>query len=95
MQEDWMHSLTFDALGYVQASKQEHKFTTCSNTFKHTFITDCTSNVYIYERDEENKKEHSQFVASFKKSEKILGCQAIEKNCYVLTDKHINIVKLP
>lgn len=93
--DDWEHITTFDALGYVQASKQEHKFTICSPNFKHVSITDCTSNVYVYETDTSNKKQHNQYVPALGTCEKILGCQCSEKCLYVLSETYLNIVDLP
>ena len=91
----WEHIATFDALGYVQASKQEHKFTTCSTCLKYVVITDCTSHVYIYAQDKEDKKWHRQYIASLKDCERILGCVATEKHSYILSDTHLNVLVLP
>jgi len=49
----WNHIGTFDALGYVQASKEDRKFSTCSPDMSYAAISDSTKHVYIYHRPEE------------------------------------------
>ncbi|XP_002163518.2 nudC domain-containing protein 1 [Hydra vulgaris] len=91
----WQHVATFDALGYVQASKREHKFTLCTPLYQYAIITDCTSNIYIYEQDLDNKVTHKQFIVSLGNCSRIFGCQASKTRIFVLTDEHLNVIQLP
>uniref|UniRef100_A0A0N5AY39 NudC domain-containing protein 1 n=1 Tax=Syphacia muris TaxID=451379 RepID=A0A0N5AY39_9BILA len=43
-----VHTTTFDAFGYVEASKNEKKFVTCSSDFKYVAIVETTRRAYIY-----------------------------------------------
>lgn len=47
---EWFHDTTFDAFGYVQASKQQKKFTLCAPDFSYVSIVDCQRHAYIYRR---------------------------------------------
>lgn len=95
-QNKWGHIATFDAFGYVLASKQEHKFVTCGPSLDYTVITDCSSNVYIYQCKQGVKtKTRAQYVANFPDGQIILGCVAAKNVIYLLKDTHINIVHLP
>jgi len=91
----WEHIATFDAFGYVHASKQNSKFTLCSPDFKYAFITDCTSHLYIYDSAGVDATQHNQYVHGFVGSSRIVGCQATDTHLYVLTDLHLNIITLP
>lgn len=90
----WSHVSTFDALGFVQASKREHKFTVCGGLFEFATITDCTRNVYIYARDAHNQTTHRQFIVSLPDAERIIGCQATLDHVFVLTDKHLHQIHI-
>ena len=64
----WTHVSTFDALGYVQASKRERKFTTCSPGLKFAAMADGTRHVFVYVRTEEGHNTAAEFVHSFTSS---------------------------
>lgn len=46
------HVDTFDALGYVQASKTQRRYTLCSPKRSYVAIIDCSRHVYIYKKPE-------------------------------------------
>lgn len=52
----WNHIATFDALGYVQASKEDKKFSTCAPDMSYACISDSTKHVYIYHKPKEGAK---------------------------------------
>ncbi|XP_066927339.1 nudC domain-containing protein 1-like [Clytia hemisphaerica] len=91
----WVHIATIDAFGYVLASKQEHKFVGCSPDFSYAVITDCKSNVYVYECSQGHSKKRAQYVASFRDSDEIFGCIVAKNKLCVLTDNHVHILELP
>ena len=78
------------------ASKQEHKFVACGPNLDYTLITDCTSNMYIYECKQGIKpKTRAQYVASFPDGQVVLGCIAANDAIFVLKDTHVFVVQLP
>ena len=91
----WVHVFTLDGFGYVLASKPEHKYVGCGPNFEYAVITDCKSNLYVYECREGAAKTRTQFVASFNDCEEILGCVVGKSMIYVLTDTHIVVLELP
>ena len=44
----WKHVATFNAFGYVQASKQQKKYCSCSPNFSFAVICDCVRHIYVY-----------------------------------------------
>ena len=46
----WTHIGTFNALGYVQASKREKKFLTASSDLSFAVLCDCTRHVFVYQQ---------------------------------------------
>ncbi|XP_037549101.1 nudC domain-containing protein 1, partial [Nematolebias whitei] len=44
----WEHVATFNALGYVQASKQDKKFATCAPNFSFASLCECLRRAFIY-----------------------------------------------
>lgn len=46
----WQHVGTFNAFGYVQASKQQRKFSACAPGLSFVVIADCTRHLYVYHR---------------------------------------------
>ena len=91
----WVHVATIDAFGYVLASKQEHKFVGCSPDFGYAVITDCKSNIYVYECCKGRSKKRAQYVASFQDSNEILGCIIGNNIICVLTDNYVHVLELP
>uniref|UniRef100_A0A8C6MVC7 NudC domain-containing protein 1 n=1 Tax=Mus spicilegus TaxID=10103 RepID=A0A8C6MVC7_MUSSI len=49
MQDDmWEHIATFNALGYVQASKRDKKFFACAPNYSYAALCECLRRVFIY-----------------------------------------------
>ena len=46
----WTHIGTFNALGYVQASKRDKKFLTASSDLSFAVLCDCTRHVFVYQQ---------------------------------------------
>ncbi|KAJ7408926.1 NudC domain-containing protein 1 [Pitangus sulphuratus] len=44
----WEHIATFNALGYVQASKQDKKFMACAPDYSYAALCECLRRVFIY-----------------------------------------------
>ncbi|KAL1767879.1 nudC domain-containing protein 1 isoform X1 [Sigmodon hispidus] len=44
----WEHIATFNALGYVQASKRDKKFFACSPNYSYAALCECLRRVFIY-----------------------------------------------
>jgi hypothetical protein len=44
----FIHKSTFNALGYVQASKRDKKFFTCNSTCSHAALSNSTRHIFIY-----------------------------------------------
>nr|XP_033788943.1 nudC domain-containing protein 1 isoform X2 [Geotrypetes seraphini] len=103
----WKHIATFNALGYVQASKQDKKFFTCAPNHSYTALCECLRRVFIYRQPTPvptvlyNRKEGRQVgqvakqqVASLETSTPILGFQATNERLFVLTAKSLFLVKV-
>lgn len=93
---DWKHISTLDAFGYVLASKEEHKFVSCSPSFSYSVITDCNEHAYIYKGHSDGKQTHKdQYVVNCKPSASIYGCQCTDEFIYILSDQSLTVIKLP
>ena len=55
----WSHINTFNALGYVQASKRDKKFLTCSHDTSYAALTDCNRHVFVYLQPNGGVKGHT------------------------------------
>ncbi|XP_069813295.1 nudC domain-containing protein 1 isoform X1 [Dendropsophus ebraccatus] len=108
-QEDklWEHAATFNALGYVQASKQDKKFFTCAPNFSYAALCECVRRIFIYRQPTPmstvlyNRKEGrhvgqvaKQQVASLESSDPILGFQASNERLFVLTTKKLFVIRV-
>ena len=93
------HVATFHALGYVQASKQQKKFTSCSNDLSFAVICDCMRYVYIYLQPDavassrNSGKSANQLVVTLPHGD-ILGMAAFPGLVYVLTSDAMFSVKI-
>lgn len=98
------HLATFNALGFVAASKQDRKFTVCAPDASFSALVDCSRRVYVYRRPESistpvrNRKTGKQLAAvahqqlvSLETSDQILGAHAT--NAYIVVLK-ANVVYL-
>ena len=105
--QPWQHINTFNALGYVQASKQERKFTSCPPSASYAVLCDCVRHLYIYrqpaptENTLKNRKSGQivgaiakQQLISLDTTEDILGMQATENRIFVLTPSKLYIIRV-
>ncbi|OCT74961.1 hypothetical protein XELAEV_18033949mg [Xenopus laevis] len=103
----WEHIATFNALGYVQASKQDKKFFTCAPNFSYSALCECVRRIFIYRQPTPvstelyNRKEGrrvgqvaKQQVASLETTDPILGFQASNERLFVLTTKTLSVIKV-
>ncbi|XP_030073934.1 nudC domain-containing protein 1 [Microcaecilia unicolor] len=103
----WEHIATFNALGYVQASKQGKKFFTCAPNHSYAALCECMRRIFIYRQPTPvptvlyNRKEGRQVgqvakqqVASLETTTPILGFQATNQRLFVLTAKNLFLIKV-
>lgn len=103
----WEHIATFNALGYVQASKRDKKFFACAPNYSYAALCECLRRVFIYRQPTPmstvlyNRKEGrhvgqvaKQQVASLETSDPILGFQATNERLFVLTTKNLFLIKV-
>ncbi|XP_072459371.1 nudC domain-containing protein 1 isoform X2 [Notamacropus eugenii] len=105
--EMWEHIATFNALGYVQASKRDKKFFACAPNYSYAALCECLRRVFIYRQPTAmstvlyNRKEGRQVgqvakqqVASLESNDPILGFQATNERLFVLTTKNLFLIKV-
>ena len=85
---------TFNALGYIQASKKNHKYTICGSDYKFVAIVDCVSNIYIYVTSDIASNDGCQYVIELPTTEEILGVQASDKTLFLLTKRSLYAVNI-
>ncbi|KAM9197986.1 nudC domain-containing protein 1 isoform 2-T2 [Dugong dugon] len=103
----WEHIATFNALGYVQASKRDKKFFACAPNYSYAALCECLRRVFIYRQPTPmstvlyNRKEGRQVgqvakqqVASLETNDPILGFQATNERLFVLTAKNLFLIKI-
>lgn len=103
----WEHVATFNALGYVQASKRDKKFATCAPNFSYAALGECLRRVFIYRQPTPvdtvlfNRKQGRQVgqvakqqVTSLESSEPILGFRASNERLFVLTSNNLFVLKV-
>ncbi|PKU49540.1 hypothetical protein llap_93 [Limosa lapponica baueri] len=103
----WEHIATFNALGYVQASKQDKKFMACAPDYSYAALCECLRRVFIYRQPTPlstvlyNRKEGrqvgqvaKQLVTTLEASDPILGFQATSERLFVLTTKTLFLIKV-
>lgn len=103
----WEHIATFNALGYVQASKRDKKFFACAPNYSYAALCECLRRVFIYRQPTPmstvlyNRKEGRQVgqvakqqVASLETNDPILGFQATNERLFVLTTKNLFLIKV-
>ncbi len=93
----WNHTHTFNALGYVQASKRDRKFLTCDSKCTYAVLTDCNRHVFVYLQPVDGVKGHTatQYVHTLDSAEEILGVYANEGVVFVLCENVLFQLKLP
>ncbi|XP_078146540.1 nudC domain-containing protein 1 [Centroberyx gerrardi] len=103
----WEHVATFNALGYVQASKRDKKFATCAPNFSYATLGECLRRAFIYRQPAPvdtvlfNRKQGRQVgqvakqqVASLDSNEPILGFRATNERLFVLTSSNLFVLKV-
>ena len=94
----WDHVGTFNALGYVQASKRDRKFTTCSAHLDFAVISDCNKHLFVYMQPPEGLKGTSavQYVHTLSPASKVLGLQVCDHGfIFVLCEKTLFLLLVP
>ncbi|KAJ3609757.1 hypothetical protein NHX12_024268 [Muraenolepis orangiensis] len=103
----WEHVATFNALGYVQASKRDKKFSTCAPDFSYAALGECLRRAFIYRQPAPvdtvlfNRKQGRQVgrvakqqVASLDSADPVLGFRATNERLFVLTSKRLFVLKV-
>lgn len=103
----WEHVATFNALGYVQASKRGKKFATCAPNFSYASLCECLRRAFIYRQPSPvetvlfNRKQGRQVgqvakqqVASLDSDKTILGFRATNERLYILTSTNLFVLKV-
>ncbi|XP_066572053.1 nudC domain-containing protein 1 [Amia ocellicauda] len=103
----WEHTATFNALGYVQASKRDKKFSTCAPNYSYAALCECLRRVFIYRQPSPvatvlyNRKQGRQVgqvakqqVASLDSNDAVLGFRATNERLFVLTSKNLFVIKV-
>lgn len=92
------HVDTFNALGYVQASKENRKFTTCPANLKFVAISDCTRHIFVYLQPPNGFRDNSalEFVHTLSEKTDVLGLAASNDGLvFVLTSNNLVALKIP
>jgi hypothetical protein len=103
----WKHIATFNAFGYVQASKQQRKFTICPPDYSYSAICDNSKHIYLYRQNIpvatplRNRKTGQQVnavakqqVISLDTTNDILGIQSTNERLFVLTKDKLFMIKV-
>uniref|UniRef100_A0A8C4PZ05 NudC domain-containing protein 1 n=1 Tax=Eptatretus burgeri TaxID=7764 RepID=A0A8C4PZ05_EPTBU len=103
----WQHVATFNALGYVQASKSDRKFITCSPSASFVVLCECSRRLFLYRspmlltsplynRHDGRVVSHvaRQQLATLDSSESILGLQASEQRLFALTTSSLFVLRV-
>ena len=85
---------TFNAFGFVTASKQDKKYTICGKDFGFIAIVDCMRNIYAYLHDETSQNKSKQYVLKLPHSEDIVGVQASKDTLFILSSSHVHAVRM-
>ncbi|KAM4725124.1 nudC domain-containing protein 1 [Anableps anableps] len=105
--DPWEHVATFNALGYVQASKRDKKFATCAPDFSYAALCECLRRAFIYRQPSPvetvlfNRKRGRQVgqvakqqVASLDSDKPILGFRVSNERLFVLTSSSLFVLKV-
>ena len=94
----WHHKTTFNALAYIQASKEDRKFTVCPPSLKYAAISDCSRHIFVYLQPEDGLKGNkaSENVHTLSSPTKILGMQPTDDGAlFVLTPNELIVLNIP
>ncbi|EDO36733.1 predicted protein [Nematostella vectensis] len=90
---NWEHIGTFNALGFVQASKESRRFSLCAPGMQYAVLCDNTRHVYIYYRNAAGQKTALQQVVTLDNAEdSILGLQASDHRILALTPNSLHVI---
>lgn len=92
------HTMTFNALAYVQASKREKKFLTGTSNGSYAALSDTSCHVFVYSQPFQGVKGNMayQYVHTLSDGSGVLGLQlSKDKLLFVLTDNLLSVLKLP
>ncbi|XP_057684170.1 nudC domain-containing protein 1 [Corythoichthys intestinalis] len=103
----WEHIATFNALGYVQASKRDKKFSTCAPNFSYAALCECLRRAFIYRQPSPvdgvlfNRKQGRQVgqvakqqVANLNSDKAVLGFRASDERLFALTSGNLFVLKV-
>ncbi|XP_077447336.1 nudC domain-containing protein 1 isoform X1 [Stigmatopora argus] len=103
----WEHVATFNALGYVQASKRDKKFSTCAPNFSYASLCECLRRAFIYRQPSPvdgalfNRKQGRQVrevaqqqVANLDSDGAVLGFGASDQRLFALTSANLFVLKV-
>lgn len=103
----WKHTATFNAFGYVQASKQTRKFTTCPPDCSYVVISDTVRHLYMYRQAVSvstplrNRKTGQQVssvakqqVIALEAVDNIIGLQATNDKIFAMTESLLHMIKV-
>ncbi|XP_061615434.1 nudC domain-containing protein 1 isoform X1 [Phyllopteryx taeniolatus] len=103
----WEHVATFNALGYVQASKRDKKFSTCAPNFSYASLCECLRRAFIYRQPSPadgvlfNRKLGRQVgqvakqqVAGLASDKVVLGFRATDERLFALTSANLFVLKV-
>ncbi|XP_078338907.1 nudC domain-containing protein 1-like isoform X2 [Crassostrea virginica] len=106
-QSPWQHVSTFNAFGYVQASKQNRKFTVCAPDCSFAVICDIWRHAYVYRQPAaissplRNRKDGRQVntvakqqVVSLECTDHIYGVRTTTQTLFVLTESVLYAVHI-
>ena len=95
-QLSWNHVGTFNALGYVQASKRDKKFLTCSPEAKIAALSDCNRHTFVYRQPEEGVSGNRalQYVHTLEPAPgEVLGLQATPSGLvFILRQQELTVL---
>ena len=93
----WEHMATFNAFGFVLASKQSHRFVSCSPDFSYAAVADVSRYIYVFRQPTalasplRNRKtgqvvaeKSDQQVITIESNERIVGMHTTTKHLFVL-----------
>jgi hypothetical protein len=93
----WTHVTTFNALGYIQASKEDRKFTVAPPSLKFVAVSDCKRHLFVYVQPAEGimGNTSAEGVHTMADRADILGLRASDKGLvFVLTAKSLTVLKV-
>ena len=94
---NFTHIGTFHALGYVQASKRDKKFLTCSPNMSFAVLSTASRHIFVYCQPVDGIKGTSavQYVHTLGSNDRIVGLQASsEQLVFVLCENELIALKL-